>query len=151
MNEVRHCVTAEASSAAVWKVLEDVNRLPELSPGTVWVDGPARLTTVGQTFEQTVELAGKQFTSTWTVDEITAGERLVISGRLLPGTHYEMTEDLQELDEQRTEVCLTMRYKLPFGPLGRLAARLGAERRATDEAGQVLEAVAAMAEGAPRR
>jgi uncharacterized membrane protein len=151
VNEVRHCVTANASTSAVWAVLEDVGRLPELSPGTVHVDGPARLTEAGQTFEQTVELGGKQFTSTWTVEAITAGERLVISGRLLPGTHYEMTEELQALDDDRTEVCLTMRYKLPFGPLGRLAARLGAERRATDEAGQVLEAVAAMAEGAAQR
>lgn len=151
MNEVRHCVTAEAPAAAVWAVLEDVNRLPDLSPGTVHVDGPARLSEVGQTFEQTVTLGGKEFTSTWTVEAITAGERLVISGRLLPGTHYEMTEELRPLHEQATEVCLTMRYKLPFGPLGRLAARLGAERRATDEAGQVLEAVARAAEGAGRR
>jgi uncharacterized membrane protein len=149
VNEVRHCVGAEASVAAVWAVLEDVRRLPELSPGTVAVEAPERLTEVGQTFEQTVELGGRRFTSTWTVDAITAGERLVISGKLLPGTHYEMTEELRPLDDATTEVCLTMRYKLPFGPLGRLAARLGAERRATDEAGQVLEAVARAAEAAP--
>ncbi len=148
MNEVRRCVTSEASPEAVWAVLEDVNRLPDLSPGTVDVDGPRRLTEVGQTFEQTVELGGKRFTSTWTVDQITPGERLVISGRLLPGTSYEMTEEIKALGDGRTEVCLTMRYKLPFGPLGRLASKLGAERRATDEAGQVLEAVARAAESA---
>jgi uncharacterized membrane protein len=151
VKEVRHCVTAAAPAPAVWAVLEDVGRLPELSPGTVEVVAPDRLTEVGQTFEQTVELGGKRFTSTWTVEAITAGECLVISGRLLPGTQYEMTEELRPLGDDRTEVCLTMRYKLPFGPLGRLAARLGAERRATEEGSQVLEAVARAAEGAGQR
>jgi len=31
-----------------------------------------------------------------------------------------------------------MAYKLPFGPLGKLARRLGAEKRAIDEAEQAL-------------
>ena len=38
-----------------------------------------------------------------------------------------------------------MAYKLPFGPLGRLAGRLGAEKRAIDEAEQVLVGVARLA------
>lgn len=147
MNEVRHCVTASASPARVWAVFEDVRRLPELSPSTMSVVAPPRLTKVGETFEQTVALGGRRFTSTWTVEAITPGERLVISGQVLPGTHYEMTEELRPLGDG-TEVCLTMRYKLPFGPLGRLAGRLGAEKRATDEARQVLEGVARMAERA---
>jgi len=39
-----------------------------------------------------------------------------------------------------------MEYRLPFGPLGRLAAKLGAEHRATEEAQLVLDGVRRQAE-----
>jgi hypothetical protein len=53
-----------------------------------------------------------------------------------------MTEDIEPLGADRTRLSLTMAYKLPFGPLGKLAAKLGAEKRAVDEAEQVLVGVA---------
>ena len=43
-------------------------------------------------------------------------------------------------------MTLAIDYRLPFGPIGRLAAKLGAERRALDEAEQVLAGVARLAE-----
>jgi hypothetical protein len=46
-------------------------------------------------------------------------------------------------------MTLTIDYSLPFGPLGRLAGRLGVERKALDEAGQVLKGVARLAESVP--
>jgi hypothetical protein len=144
---VRH-VDVVAPPAAVWEVLADVRRLPELSAGTVAVRAPERLERRGQTFDQTVELAGRRFTSTWTVVELRPARRLVIEGSVLPGTRYRMTEDLAALPGDRCRFTLTMDYRLPFGPLGRLAGRLGAERRAAEEAVEVLDGVRRLAEAA---
>jgi uncharacterized membrane protein len=145
VNEVRRAVDIDRPAAAVWAVLEDVRRLPELSPSTVEVVGPERLERPGQTFTQTVTLAGKRFTSEWEVLEIDPGRRLVIQGSVLPGTRYRMAEAIEDLGPGRSRFTLTMTYKLPFGPLGKLAAKLGAERRAVDEAEQVLVGVARLA------
>jgi hypothetical protein len=138
----------DADRAEVWAVLVDVSRLPEISPSTVKVDGPPALERVGDTFEQTVKLAGKRFTSTWSVTSIDPMNRLTVAGSVLPGTHYSMDEQLVATGRGRTTMTLTIDYSLPFGPLGRLAGRLGAERKALDEAGQVLDGVARLAEHA---
>ncbi|CAN5410885.1 hypothetical protein BH10ACT3_BH10ACT3_07540 [soil metagenome] len=143
----------DASAERVWAVLEDVRLLPELSESTVEVAAPERLTQVGQQFAQTVRLAGRSFTSTWTVLEIDPGSHLVIEGSVLPGTRYRMTESIEPdpTDARGTgspgatgsgaTLSLTMDYSLPFGPLGRLASKLGAEQRAPTEAEQVLAGV----------
>jgi uncharacterized membrane protein len=146
MTSIERSIDIDAPRAHVWAVLEDVRRLPEFSPSTVEVVAPKRLAKRGETFEQTVKLGGKSFTSTWTVREITAGERLVIEGSVLPGTHYRMTEAITPIDDEHTTFTLTMDYRLPFGPLGKLAGKLGAEKRATDEAGLVLSGVRHAAE-----
>ncbi len=150
MPEVTRSVEVGAPPRSVWRLLEDVRRLPELSTSTVSVDGaPDRLTEVGQTFEQTVELAGRHFTSTWEVVAIEPGRSLVVEGSVLPRTHYRMTERLTPSDDG-TRVDLTMDYRLPFGPLGRLAGKLGAERRAVDGAEEVLAGIKAVTEAAGR-
>ena len=146
MNRVHRSVEIDAAPATVWAVLEDVRRLPDFSPSTVEVVAPAQLTARGQTFEQTVRLAGRSFTSTWEVTDIEPGERLVIEGSVLPGTHYRMTETIEANGSEATTFTLTMEYRLPFGPLGRLAAKLGAEHRATEEAQLVLDGVRRQAE-----
>jgi uncharacterized membrane protein len=145
VNEVRRSVEIDRPTSAVWAVLEDVRRLPDISPSTVEVVAPDRLERSGQTFTQTVTLGGKRFTSEWEVLEIDPGRRLVIQGSVLPGTRYRMTESIDALGDDRSRLTLTMAYKLPFGPLGRLAGKLGAEKRAIDEAEQVLVGVARLA------
>ncbi len=145
MNEVRRCIDVEHPPEAVWAVLEDVRLLPELSASTVEVEAPERLTTVGQTFTQTVVLAGRRFRSEWRVEEIETGRRLVVTGSVLPGTSYRMTEEVTPREGGGAQLCLTMQYKLPFGPLGRLASRLGVEQRATREAEEVIAGVARVA------
>ncbi len=74
-----------APAGRVWKILEDVRRLPELSPSTVGVAGPDRLTRVGDEFSQTVRLASRQFTSTWMVTKFNFERLLVIEGSVLLG------------------------------------------------------------------
>jgi len=143
---VTRSIEIAGSADAVWKVLEDVRLLPQMSHSTTHVEAPERLSAVGDTFEQTVKLAGKSFTSKWTVRDIDPGTRLVISGSVLPGTKYTMTEEIESLDSSRTRLSLIMDYSLPFGPVGRLAAKLGAERRANSEATTVLEGVRRLVE-----
>ncbi len=153
MGTVTRHTDIEAPPQRVWAVLEDVSRLPELSRSTteVRVDGPLR--SVGQEFDQTVELAGRSFTSTWSVLELDPAHRLVIEGSVAPGTRYRMTEQLERAGDEdpgsSTRLSLTMEYRLPFGPLGRLAGRLGVEQRAVAEAEQVLEGVRRAAEQPP--
>lgn len=145
MNEATREVHVDAPPAAVWAVLEDVRRLPELSPSTESVDGPPALRAVGDRFQQVVRIAGRRFRSEWEVTAIDPGTRLVIAGSVLPGTRYEMEEGIAP-EAEGTRLRLTMRWRLPFGPVGRLAGRLGAERRAVDEAEQVLDGVRRLAE-----
>ena len=133
----------------MWAVLVDVRRLPEISPSTVEVQAPSALSAVGDRFDQTVKLAGKRFTSEWRVTRFEPSRALVVEGSVLPGTRYSMAEEL-EGDEDRTTMTLTIDYSLPFGPVGRLAAKLGAERRALDEAREVLDGVARLAEASGR-
>jgi hypothetical protein len=144
----RSALTREirASRSSVWTVLTDVGRLPEISPSTVAVDGPQRLERVGDRFEQTVKLAGKRFTSTWKVTEFETNTLLTVSGSVLPGTRYSMIERLEDIGDGRSRMTLTIEYSLPLGALGRLAGRLGAERKALQEANQVLDGVARLAE-----
>ena len=146
MNEHTDATDIAAPAATVWAILEDVRRMPELSPSTTSVTAPPRLCRVGDTFVQEVTLAGRSFRSTWEVTRIEPGLVLGLAGRLLPGTRYEMLEEIEPLDASHCRLHLTMRWKLPFGPLGKLAGKLGAERRALDEAGAVLDGVRRLAE-----
>jgi hypothetical protein len=138
-------VDIAAPPQTVWTVLSDVSLLPELSGSTteVVVDGPLR--EIGQTFEQMVRLAGRKWTSTWTVDQIEPGRRLDITGELVGGVPYRMEERLETLSPDRTRLVIEAHYDLPLGALGRLASRLGVERRARTELRDVLDGVARLA------
>lgn len=146
MGTVTKQIDIDAPARVVWAVLEDVRQLPQFSRSTVAIDAPPRLERAGQHFDQTVELAGRRFTSTWTVTAIDAGTRLEIEGSVLPGTRYTMVEQLAPCGDDASTLSLTMDYHLPFGPVGRLAGKLGAERRAIEEAVQVLDGVKAASE-----
>jgi uncharacterized membrane protein len=137
--------------AEVWRLLEDVRRLPEFSASTEQVlDAPERLTEPGQTFRQVVRQLGRCFESEWTVLAIEPGRLLEIEGSVGFGVRYRLHEALSALDEERTRMTLTVDYTLPFGPLGRVAAKLGVERLAEHEAAEVLEGLRALLEGDQR-
>ena len=127
----------------VWEVWSDVRLLPELSSSTVEVRGaPERLTEVGQSFEQVVQAVGKCFVSTWTVIDIVAEDHLTIEGGVGLGTRYRLTERVESMGPDRTRLTLEVDYRLPFGPLGRVASKLGIERLARKEADEVLQNLA---------
>ena len=72
MNETTETVDVDAPPARVWAVLEDVRRMPELSPSTESVDAPARLRAVGDTFDQTL---AKGFVELWGLPSKIAAKR----------------------------------------------------------------------------
>lgn len=140
MPVIEHEVEIDRPASAVWAVLEDVRRLPELSDNTVAVrDGPDRLTEVGQTFHQEVKLLGRAFDSVWTVTAIEPGRSLCIEGDVGFGVRYCLQESVDPVTEDRCRFALRITYRLPLGPLGRLAGRLGVERRAEAEARSVVQ------------
>lgn len=141
-------VDIAASPRTVWSILSDVSLLPRLSGSTTAVQVSGPLSEVGQTFDQTVRLAGRSWTSSWRVEEIEPGRRLGIVGSLPGGVPYRMDERLEPLAADRTRLVIDADYDLPLGALGRLASRLGVERRARDELREVLDGVARLAEQA---
>jgi hypothetical protein len=150
MSSIERTTDVDRPAADVWAVLEDVRRLPEFSPSTVEVDAPPRLESAGQGFRQVVVLAGRRFASDWTVAGIVPGRCLAIEGSLVPGTHYRINEELTPTGPSSCRITLRMQYRLPFGPLGRLASKLGVETRAADEAEGLLAGLKRVVEQGPR-
>jgi uncharacterized membrane protein len=147
MGVIQREVEVAAEPAAVWDVLADVRRLPQVSSHTVEVrDAPERLTRQGETFTQVVQAVGRRFTSSWDVVAFEAGRLLGIEGSVGFGVRYRLTETVAPVDGGRSRLGVTIDYRLPFGPLGKVAARLGVEALAATEAEQVLQGVARLAE-----
>ena len=146
MSTVARSVDIAAPVHVVWSKVEDLRLMPELSDSTISVDGPDQLTEVGQRFEQVVRLAGRHFRSTWTLLELEPGRCLTVEGELMRGVRYGITQAVEPTGETSCRLTFDMTYELPFGVLGRLAGRLGAERRALSEAGEVMAGIKRLAE-----
>lgn len=146
MTGVVRTVDVAAPAPVTWSIVEELRRMPELSSSTLSVDGPDRLTEVGQTFRQVVRLAGRSFTSSWELLELDPGRCLRVEGELMRGVRYGITQAVDPIGQDESRLTFTMTYDLPFGLLGRLAGRLGAERRALDEADQVMAGIKREAE-----
>ncbi len=143
-------VTIERPIAEVWDVWTDVRLLPRLSKSTVEIlDAPERLSEVGQTFRQVVRAVGRCFESTWTVASIQDEDHLTIEGSVGFGVRYQLREEVRALDAGRTECTIAVEYRLPFGPLGRVASKLGIEQLAQRESGEVLDQLKVLIEGMP--
>ncbi|GAC1536526.1 MAG: hypothetical protein NVS3B12_19580 [Acidimicrobiales bacterium] len=135
-----------APPGTVWALLGDVRRLPEFSPSTVSIDdAPPVLDHPGQTYTQIGRLFGKRYRSNWTVEEIDPGRRIRSRGTLGPGVSYTLTQELAPT-AGGCRLTLTIDYRLPLGPLGRLASRLGVAGRASTEAAEVLAGLKRVAE-----
>jgi uncharacterized membrane protein len=144
---IQHDTVIDAPAEQVWAAVADVGRLPELSRHTVEVrDAPARLTSIGQTFTQVVKVAGKRFESSWEVRHLDPGRSLAIEGDVGHGVRYCLREEVEPLGPDRSRFGIHITYALPLGVLGRLAARIGVERRARQEAAEVVEGMKALVE-----
>ena len=148
MATIERDAVIERPAADVWAILEDVRRLPELSRSTVEVrDAPERLSAPGQTFTQVVQVLGRRFVSQWVVTSFGPGRSFTIEGDVGYGVRYGLDEAVEDLGPQRCRFRLHITYTLPMGVLGRVAGRLGVERRAAAEAAEVVAGLKAVAEG----
>jgi uncharacterized protein YndB with AHSA1/START domain len=144
---IKRSIDIAASPQRVWDLLEDVRRLPEYSESTQEVrEAPERLTAVGQEYVQVGRLLGVKLTSRWRVTAIEPGRLLSNEGSLAPGVRYTLTQRLEPLPDGGTRLWIDIDYTIPGGPLGRFAARAGAEARAAREAQAVLDGIRVTAE-----
>jgi uncharacterized membrane protein len=147
MSTIEHCLEVGRPVATVWDVWSDVRRLPELSNSTVAVlDAPDRLTEVGQTFRQVAKAAGRTTEVVWTVTAIEAQRSVTIESTPALGAKVRITEAVRATAPDRTCLTLSIDYQLPFGPLGRLASKLGLEKIAQREAHEVIQGVVRLVE-----
>ncbi len=147
MGVIERSLEVQAESSQVWAVLVDVRSLPKVSPHTVEVKHtPEQLTHQGERFTQVVVAAGKRFESEWEVNAFDPGRSLAIEGSVGFGVRFCLTQTVEPAGPGRSTLSVRITYKLPFGPLGRVASRLGVERLAAAEAEQVLANIAALAE-----
>ena len=150
MGVIERSVEVRAEPGRVWDILVDVRCLPKVSSHTVEVkNAPERLTHRGERFTQVVVAVGKRFESEWEVHRFDPGRAIAIEGSVGFGVRYCLTETVAPAGPGRSTLSVRIQYKLPFGPLGRIASRLGVERLAATEARQVLARIAAFAEERP--
>ncbi len=143
-------VEAELPIAEVWDIWTDVRILPQLSSSTTEVlDAPERLTEVGQTFRQIVRAVGRCFDVKWTVTSFEARDHLTIESSVVMGVTPQLTERVTSLSPTRTRLTIDVEYKLPFGPLGRLASKFGVEQLAHRETAEILDRLKAVMESTP--
>jgi uncharacterized membrane protein len=151
VSTIEHTVDIDAPLDDVWALLEDVRRLPEFSPSTRAVlDAPPRLTAVGQRFRQLVKLLGRSFDSEWRVVDLRPKSTIAIEGSVGYGVGYCLTQQVAATSPNRSRLTVKIDYKLPFGPLGRIASKLGVESRARDESRQVVEGIRRIVESERR-
>jgi uncharacterized membrane protein len=135
-------VEINASPDEVWRLLEDVRRLPEFSTSTVEVvDAPELITAAGQGYTQVGRLLGKTYSSHWTVVDLEPGRRIRSEGSVGPGVRYCLSQQLEEVAPGRSRLAIVVDYGLPRGLLGRLVAKAGIEQRAAREAEAVLDGI----------
>ena len=143
-------VDVDRPVADVWHIWTDVRILPQLSPSTSEVlDAPERLTEVGQTFRQIVRAVGRCFEVDWTVTSIEDCDHLTIESSVVMGVTPQLTERVKSLSANRTRLTIDVEYTLPFGPLGRLASKLGVEQLAHRETTELLERLQHVIESSP--
>ena len=143
-------VDVDRPIADVWDIWTDVRILPQLSSSTSEVlDAPGRLTEVGQTFRQVVRAVGRCFEVDWTVTSIEDRDHLTIESSVVMGVTPQLTERVTSLSPTRTRLTIDVEYKLPFGPLGRLASKLGVEQLAHRETAEILDRLKDVIESSP--
>jgi hypothetical protein len=101
---------------------------------------------VGQRFQQTIKVLGRQFESEWTVTELQPGRRVAMEGTIGVGARYRLVEKVEPLPADRSRFSVEITFTMPLGILGRMADALGAQRRAQHEAEEVLANVKARLE-----
>jgi uncharacterized protein YndB with AHSA1/START domain len=134
MAHIERSVEIEASPEAVFKVLTDLDRLPDWSTVTVKThevpDGELK---VGSEFRQTLRVLGRNIDCDWRVTEADPPNRIAYEATAPGGGQLRMAQQVRG-EGRRSRVELDLDYELPGGFAGELVDRAYAERRNEREA-----------------
>jgi len=123
--EVRATLVVPAPQLAVWDYIVDLRNAPRWMWGVREVLGPARHPLrPGDHIRLRLIAGGRAADSEWTIGDWAPPHRLESEGSAL-GARAWLWIECRAVGPQRTEVEHRLRYELPGGPLGRLAAHFG--------------------------
>ncbi|MFP5326157.1 MAG: SRPBCC family protein [Acidimicrobiia bacterium] len=148
MGHIVRETTVSCPPAKVFEVLSHINRLPEFSEMTVDVKGPDRPLAVGDRFEQTVKVLGRELATEWEVVEVQAPSLLRVEGRSANNGSASLTDRVTPTPEGGSRVELEVDYDLPLGFLGEIADKLVVERKNEEEAETILRRLKELCEKA---
>ncbi|MDP8929833.1 MAG: SRPBCC family protein [Actinomycetota bacterium] len=139
MARIQHSVEIERPPQEVFEVLTDLDRLPLWATMVVenhdLPDAPLRS---GDSFRQTVRVAGVNLDTEWTVLEIEPPRQVRYEARAAGGGRLHMVQRVTEAGAgSRLEVDVD--YDLPGGFLGEALDRVYVERRNQREAEHTLQ------------
>lgn len=138
MGHIVRNTTVSCPPERVFDVLAHINRLPEFSEMTVDVKGPDGPLQVGDRFEQTVKVAGKELSTDWEVVEVNVPSLIRVEGRSAHNGRATLTDRVLPSDDGGSYVEIEVDYDLPLGLLGDIADKLVVERKNEKEAEGIL-------------
>ncbi|MBW3613832.1 MAG: SRPBCC family protein [Actinobacteria bacterium] len=149
MAHIERSIEIEASPEGVFKVLTDLDRLPDWSTVTVTThevpDGELK---VGTEFRQTLRVLGRNIDCDWRVTELDAPNRIAYEATAPGGGQLRMAQQVRG-EGGRSRVELDLDYELPGGLAGELVDRAYAERRNEREAEHSLQNLKDLLEARP--
>jgi uncharacterized membrane protein len=138
MARIERQIEIDRTPGEVFEVLTDLDRLPDWA--TMVLENhntPEKPLRTGQTFGQTIRIAGRNLTTEWEVSELEAGRRVAYRATGPAGASLEMHQRIEPRDNG-SRVELEIDYDLPGGALGDAVDKLYVERRNEREAAHSL-------------
>ncbi|MGZ4767714.1 MAG: SRPBCC family protein [Ilumatobacteraceae bacterium] len=151
MTSIRRQISISCAPGQVFEVLADVERLADFSHMTVAVsNGPGRMLTVGDHFNQVVKVLHVELDTEWEVTEIVAGETIRVEGRSKANGSASVTQHIAAQGDGSL-VTFEIEYDPPFGILGDIADKAVFEKRHEHDAEQILVSLKMLCEGVAAR
>ena len=148
MPDVANEIEIGAPPDAVWEVVMHPHRLGEWVSTHVAVadDAPSELSE-GSTFRQTLKIGGPKFDVTWRVIVADRPQRVEWAGDGPAGSSATVVYELQPHGEGATKFTYANEFRLPGGPLGRMAAKTVGAAAAKRESERTLANLKKLIEG----
>ena len=147
MSRFERSIEIERPPAEVFDTLTDLNGLAHWATTVVETrNAPDRPLVAGDTFEQTVRVAGASMETDWKVVDVQRPHYVQYECKATPGGWLRMTQRVLE-SNGGSRVELEIEYELPGGFLGEALNKLYVERRNEREAESTLQNLKDLLEG----
>ncbi|MGH7610027.1 MAG: SRPBCC family protein [Candidatus Dormibacteria bacterium] len=149
MPEVRDRVVVPVGLEQAWDFVADVRNAPRWVFGIRGISGDLRHPLhPGDRLHVRLFAGGRMAESDWVVGECQRPHYLSSAGRGL-GAEAQLRIECRELASDSTEITQSLVYRLPAGPLGQLADRLGVRGILEMQARQSLRSLSRLLGSAP--